>query len=260
MYMKTPFLVLAALLLCPSEVRAQSLTTQDRETAAATPGQFGSTPLPSVSLEQGQLSSASVGRKFYEIAYDLAGNKDVRGPELEQAIAFLTAAISLDSEAKTARALLIELACRAPEPDRSKLVYELLVDYVDEFADLDVAERAIVYLLEQLNSREEREKLLEQMVSTLGAGNSVLSSALATMLGTLKAEKADTKAAEFYFLQAYKANRYNRSALEGLAAIAPEQIQPAGVPGTIEAGAAREPVRHRRRHRLCKPCGETTAL
>jgi len=219
--------MLAALLLCRSQLRAQGLTTQGQERAAATSVQFGSTLPAGSTLAQERLSSESVSRKFYEIAHELASAKDVRGSKLEQAIVFLTAAMELDSEAKAARRLLIELACRQPEPDRSKLVYELLVDYADELADLDVAEKAVAYLLEQMNSREEREELLEQMVDTLGSGNSVLRSRLATMLGALKAEKADSNAAEFYFLQAYKANRYNRLAFAGLAEVAPEQIGPA---------------------------------
>ncbi|MEA3227059.1 MAG: hypothetical protein U9Q07_14000, partial [Planctomycetota bacterium] len=47
------------------------------------------------------------------------------------------------------------------------------------------------------------------------------------LLGTLKAEKADFDAAEFYFLQAYKADRYNRLAFAKLGEVAPEQIGPA---------------------------------
>lgn len=227
MYMKTSFLVLAALFLCPSQVRAQRLSTAGQERATTTPVQFGSTLPSGLTRTQGQLSSASVSRRFYEIAYEFAGARDVRGPKLEQAIVLLTAAIELDGETKAARRLLIELACRQSEPNRSRLVYELLVDYADEFADLDIAERAVVYLLEQMNSREEREKLLEQMVSTLGGGNSVLTSRLLTMLGTLKAEKADSSEAELFFLQAYKANRYNRQAFDGLAEVAPDQIGPA---------------------------------
>jgi len=227
MCMRTSFVVLAALLLCRSQLLAQRLTTQDQETAEVTVGQFGSQLPAGSTLAMRQLSSDSVSRRFYEIAYELASAKDVRGPKLEQAIVFLRAAIELDSGAKAPRRLLIELACRQPQPDRSKLVYELLIDYADELADLDVAERAVAYLLEKTNSREQREELLEQMVGTLGARNSVLSSALATMLGTLKAEKADSNAAEFYFLQAYKANRYNRQAFASLGEVAPEQIGPA---------------------------------
>jgi hypothetical protein len=227
MQVKTSFLVLAALLLCHVAARAQRPTTSDRQTPAATPGPFASTLPARPSLEFEQLSSPSVSGRFYDLAYELAGPKNVTGPRLEQAIALLTAAINLDSDNKAARPLLIELACRQTDRDRSSLVYALLADYVDESADLDIAGKAVAYLLEQVNSREEREELLEQMLETLAAGNNVLSSRLATMLGTLKAEKADLSAAEFYFLQAYKANRYNRLAFARLGEVAPAQIGPA---------------------------------
>jgi len=103
MYMKTSFLVLAALLLCRSQLRAQGLATQGQERAAITPVQFGSTLPAGSTLAQERLSSDSVSRRFYEIAYELASARDVRGSKLEQAIVFLTATIELDSEAKAAR-------------------------------------------------------------------------------------------------------------------------------------------------------------
>ena len=227
MYMKTSFLVLSGLLFWPLSAYAQRLPLENRENPATNPGRPGSVrPADSASSAR-QMSSVSVSRKFYELAYELAGDRDVTGAELQQAIAFLTAAIELDKSDRETRPLLIELACRDRQRDRSNLVYGLLVDYADEFADLDVAGKAVVYLLEQMNSREEREKFLERLIVDLGAGNPVLNSRIATMLGSLKAEKADNKAAASYFLQAYKANRYNRSAFEGLAAVAPEQIGPA---------------------------------
>ncbi|MHC4511434.1 MAG: hypothetical protein ACYTAO_21200, partial [Planctomycetota bacterium] len=107
---------------------------------------------------------------------------------------------------------MIDVACRQRERDYSSMVYGLLVDYVDEFADLEVAEQAIEYLLGRVNSREERERLLEQMIGTVGGKNTILGSELAGRLGLLKAEKADFEAARFYLLQAYKNNRYNKAA------------------------------------------------
>jgi len=227
MYVKTSFLVLLGLLLWPLSAHAQRPISEDRENPVTSPGRAGSTrPADSAPVAR-QMSSVSVSRKFYELAYELAGDREVTGPELHQAIAFLTAAMELDSSVREARPLLIKLACRDRQRDHSNLVYGLLVDYADEFADLDVAGKAVAYLLERMNSREQREKFLEQLIGDLGTDNPVLNSRIATMLGSLKAEKADTKAAESYFLQAYKANRYNRSAFEGLAAVAPEQIGPA---------------------------------
>jgi tetratricopeptide (TPR) repeat protein len=190
------------------------------------------------------LFSSSVSQKFYEIAYELTSassrlgearrspaagpvhSEDVSGPQLDQAIVFLTAAMKLDNNARDARALMIKLACRDPEQNHSALVYNLLMDYVDESADVEIAKKAVVYLLGQLNTREQREKLLEQMLGTLGGKNAVFGSELSTLLGLLKAEKADLEAAEFYLMQAYKRNKYNKLAFAKLAELKPERIGP----------------------------------
>jgi len=223
---RTLFIVLLALLFCPLSVSAQVLTTEDLEGSTVNPNLYRPNPSASSSPKPGQLSSPSVSRKFYEIAYELASSKDVKGPEVEQAIAFLTAAMELDSDARGVRPLLIEFACRKPELDYSNLVYGLLIDYVDEFADLEVARKAVGYLLECVNSREEREKLLEQALVDIGSKNTVLGSELATMLGLLKVEKADMNAAQFYLTQAYKNNRYNKAAFAKLTELTPEEIEP----------------------------------
>jgi hypothetical protein len=212
MLKRTPILVLSVLLFCPLSVWAQGLTSRDVDKSAE---------------DSEQLYSPSVSRKFYEIAYELANSKDVEEPKVEQAMAFLSAAMRLDKNAADARLLLIELACRITKWDYSKLVYSLLIDYVDEHSDLEVAASAIEYLLERINSREEKEKFLEQMLGTLGSKNKVLGSELATQLGILKAEKTDLEAAEYYFMQAYKNNRYNWKAFAKLAEIKPERISSA---------------------------------
>ncbi len=207
----------------------------------------------------GWLSSASVGRRFYEIAYELAEEiadseqriADSKVEKLnairytlnanksEQAIAFLIAAMKLDGDDNDVRSLLIKLVCRVPERDYSNLVYNLLVDYVDESADLEMTRRAVGYLLEGPNSLEEREKLLQEMLRTLGGKNIVLGSELATSLGLLMAQKADLaatgsldhtrlrRAAKSYFIQAYNNNRYNKWAFAKLAELMPEQVEPA---------------------------------
>jgi len=196
-------------------------------------------------IEDQKLFSSSVSQKFYEIAYELTStssrlgearrspvagpvhSENVNGPQLDQAIVFLTAAMKLDNNARDVRPLLIKLACRDPEKDHSALVYNLLMDYVDESADVEIAKKAVVYLLAQLNTREQREKLLEQMLGALGGKNVILGSELSTLLGLLKAEKADLEAAEFYLMQAYKRNRYNKLAFAKLAELKPERIGPA---------------------------------
>jgi len=192
------------------------------------------------SLGSERLFSPSVGQGFHEIAYELANADDITNSEVEQAIIFSTAAVNLAGRAafQTQKSAfsgsanyivpdMIKLASRHSERDYSELMYQLLVSYVDESADLELVREALSYLLERLNSREEREKLLEELLRNLGPKNKVLSSELATLLGLLKAEKADIGSAQAYFMQAYNDNKYNRLAFAKLAELIPEQIGPA---------------------------------
>lgn len=220
------YFVFSSFLFCSLFVWAQGLTSEDLGKSLiniSLPGPIDSADL---SPESGQLSSPSIGQKFYEIAYELANSEDVRGTEIEQSILFLTASLKLGNDVDSVYPLLIDFACRETERDYSELVYNLLMDYIDEFADLEVVTKAVEYLLGRLNSREEREKLLEQMLGTLGPKNIVLSSELATRLGLLKAEKADFEAAKFYLMRAYKNNRYNELAFVKLTELMPDQVEP----------------------------------
>jgi len=139
----------------------------------------------------------------------------------------LIAAMELDSGSREVGPLLIDCACRQPGYDYSNLVYSLLTDYVDEFADLDLANRAVEYLLARMESPEQRQVLLERLLGALGSKNPVLASGLGTMLGLTAVQKADMQAAQFYLSQAYNNNKYNGLAFAKLAELAPQQIAPA---------------------------------
>jgi len=177
--------------------------------------------------EPEKLFSPSVGQKFYTIAYEIANSETIIGPEVEEAIVFLRATMNLDGRAKYVLPVLIKLAWEHPEQDHSELVSGLLTNYVDGKADLEVIRKAISYLLGRLNSREQRQKTLEEMLKNLGRKNKVLGSELATELGLLMAEKPDIQAAESYLMQAYNDNKYNTPALEKLLELVPKHIGPA---------------------------------
>ncbi|UCG48083.1 MAG: hypothetical protein JSU94_21720 [Phycisphaerales bacterium] len=176
--------------------------------------------------EPQQLFSPSLARKFYNLAYDLAESEQADQAETQQAIVFLRAAMKLDSGAAYVKPLLIRLASRYPEKDHAALVYEILKAYVDQNADIEVARNAVVYLVGRLNSREQRESFLEEALNALGKKNSFLESELATVLGSLSAEKPDLDAAGFYFAQACRTNRYNKAAFTRLAQLFPEKLGP----------------------------------
>ncbi|MEE9370896.1 MAG: hypothetical protein V3W45_05430, partial [Sedimentisphaerales bacterium] len=149
-------------------------------------------------LDSEVLFSPSVGRIFYEIAYEQGNSEDRSASDNRQTILFLNAAINLDKRAGYLLPCTIRFASRltaapdaASEQNYSEMVYNALVIYVDSSSDLEVVRLAVGYLLEQLDSREEREKLLEQMLKNLGPKNALLESDLAALLGLLAAEKPD---------------------------------------------------------------------
>jgi len=188
------------------------------------------------SSESERLFSPSVGQKFYEIGYELGNSKDVSSRQAQQAIIFLVATTELDSKAKHALPEIIKLASR-PQPalpdqvelkqDYSALVLNVFINYIDQYADLVDATQAISYILEQTDSREQREGLLGTLLTNLRGKNAALDSELATLLGLLAAEKADYNTAFSFFKQAYENNKHNRLSFAKLADLAPEQITPA---------------------------------
>jgi len=173
-----------------------------------------------------ELFSPSVSQTFYEIAYELAA-EDTNTKNTQQAIIYLTSALNLDSRAAYIMPQLIKLTSQQTNQDYSQLIYNLLVKYTDESADLDVITQATRYLLERLDSREQREQMLLELLRSLGGKNPHLDSELSTLLGLLMAEKTDYDTATYYFVQAYNKNNYNRLAFAKLAELIPEQLTPA---------------------------------
>ncbi|MBN1806066.1 MAG: hypothetical protein JW837_12525 [Sedimentisphaerales bacterium] len=184
-------------------------------------------PLFSRERSKKQEYSSSVSQKFYELAYELVNSNDATAEQVKQAVIFLNASMELDTNTRDVQTLLLKLLSLDPRQNNSEQVYRLLVNHVDETTDVEVGKKAVEYLLSQLNTRQQQENFLEQLLETVGGKNTVLDSELTTMLGLLKAEKADIEAAEAYLMQAYTKNRYNRRAFAKLMEIKPERIGPA---------------------------------
>ena len=126
-------------------------------------------------LEGRRLFSPSVAANFYEIAYEIGGEDELSAAEIQQAIVFFRAAMVLDNRAKYILPDMIKLASRSHEHDYSEIIYEMLLAYIDESADLEVARSGISYLLDRLNTRDEKEAFLaELLISVNSSGNKVL--------------------------------------------------------------------------------------
>jgi len=140
------------------------------------------------------------------------------GPEkIDQVMLLLSAAEKLDNRAPDVLADMINATADFRLPNRAQLIHALLVNYADKFADVEVAAKAVRYLLEQLDSREQREMLLTGLLRDIGGKNKTLASEIATLLGLLYAEKTDDPNAARFFQLAYAQDKYNQLAFRKLA-------------------------------------------
>lgn len=220
MFKSKAFLVLTAITFCCSSARAEGPSDSE------------------------YLLSSSVGKIFYETAYELANKPDMTPAETEQAIILLTAAMELDRNADYVNPVLIELTCQYSARDHSQLVYQLLADYANKYGgtDLEPVRAAIRYLLGHLNSREERQQFLVNMLKNLGGNYPVLDSDLSTSIGMLIAETPDVNTAQHYLIQAYYNNKYNRLAFAKLAELMPGQLGPGVYLEQLRLAVAENPV------------------
>jgi len=179
---RSTLVILLALLCCSLSAWASSFDLEPLVSATRQGGAYQSTEAEAV--------AGSVGEIFYEIASEIYSQLDARysilnenqesridnrGPQAEQAIILLTAAKELGSTAEQIQPLLIKLACDYSQQNYSQQVYYWLQEYVSGSIDLEVAKKAIRYLLDRLNSREQREKLLQDLLARLGGKNAALS-------------------------------------------------------------------------------------
>lgn len=173
-----------------------------------------------------ELSSPLTAKTFYDIGYELYTAKQADFLSARQAMVFLNAAVKLDSRANYVLADIINIVWQYPDRNFSEAVKLALNEYIDHSADLEVASKAVGYLLERLDSREQREELLLKLLSQFQQKNVMFGSDLSAQLGFLKAETADAAGAQRYLMQAFAANKYNRLAFAKLAELAEAGGQP----------------------------------
>ena len=178
------------------------------------------TPMPE------KLFSPSVSQLFYEMAYEISHRDNMTDSQAEQAVALLNAAMEMDSSAGFATADMLEILSRPGPQHHLQMLYDTLIKYTDKNADSLVATNAAKYLLNQLDSRGQREILLRRMIQDIGKSNLSVCSELATALGLLFVEKADNTDAFKAMATAYNWNKYNQLAFEKLVELAPDQINP----------------------------------
>lgn len=177
-------------------------------------------------IRQEQLNSPVAAQTFYDTGYELYASKDADFASAMQAVIFLNAAIELDSRANYVLGDIINIAWQYPDRNFSEVVKLALSQYIDRSTDLEIASKAVGYLLERLDDREQREQLLASIAQQMTDKNSMFTSDILAQLGFLKAETADVNDAQMYLMQAFAMNKYNRLAFAKLAELSENGGQP----------------------------------
>ncbi|MHC4293343.1 MAG: hypothetical protein ACYSTX_03535, partial [Planctomycetota bacterium] len=137
-----------------------------------------------------RLFSETVGLKFYNIANELihapestkaaelpATMQKMIDPELNQALLFLLATTQIDSRANYALEML-NIVSRLETsnendtkrtsfiPDHLVMVNQLLLSYTNNTSDFSVLRETVENVLDQLDSREEREQFIQNLFAS----------------------------------------------------------------------------------------------
>jgi tetratricopeptide (TPR) repeat protein len=167
---------------------------------------------PTRPKEEGQMSSAVTAESFYRLGKQLYTGAGVGVQGERTALQFMNAAVALDSFAAYAIQDYVYLKTRLNEREDWQKMRRLLINYLDRQPETEVARGMVRYLLDDLNSREERERTLADLLTLVADKNKELGSDIAAEQGLLAAEKGDTVAATDRFLVAYRLNPYNELA------------------------------------------------
>jgi thioredoxin-like negative regulator of GroEL len=179
-----------------------------------------------ITIPPEKLFSPTASQLFYEMAYEISHRDQISESQVEQAIILLNAAMELDVSSGFAAADMLAILSQPGPARHLQLLYDSLIKYVKKDADCLIASNAARYLLEQLDTRQQREQLLARLIRDIGESNPAIRSDLATEIGLTFAERADDPNAARTLAIAYSWNRYNQLAYEKLIELVPEQISP----------------------------------
>lgn len=168
----------------------------------------------SPAAEPEALFSENTSSIFLQQASEVYSEEPLESENIQQAMTLIEAAYALDpgSIDVPEQMLRIMAASCYTEIDYSKYFTWALSSYLGARADLETASGALRCLLEGLDTRSERESLLERLSRQHSRSSPFFASDLKTQLGLLVAEKADTQSALNYLSQAYQLNPYNQLA------------------------------------------------
>ena len=138
--------------------------------------------------------------------------------DTEQAMRFLEAAAVMDRNSIQIPELILRIGGEAcvDRSDYTEAMEAALKKYVSPQSDLELVFGAIRCMLTHQDTRQDREVMLDKMLRRYAKINPALASEVATQLGLLAAEKADTDGAKNQLNYAFRLNPYNQLAFDKL--------------------------------------------
>ncbi len=167
-------------------------------------------------METHEYFSPYNAKTLHKIAYEIYNYSAPDSSEDRQAMLLLTSIPEIDYRSKYVYVDILELGSAFKSEDYSRTLMIAMMKYIDENADLHVVTKAIRYILDRLDSRQQREVVLATLFSSYKDSNKFLTSELLTEIAILASEKSAMKIALNQFMIAYQNNPYNRIAFSRL--------------------------------------------
>jgi len=173
-----------------------------------------------------ELFSPANAMTFHKIAYESYNSADADDEDLRQAMKFLIAIKTLDPKAKYISADILILAAKTADRRYAQPVFSAFEEYASENVDLEIANKAIGYLMDSRDSRNERENVLYSANRSIEGKNDILVSELETYQALLMAERADFASARYLFNKVNNTNPYNKLAFAKFAELSLQAEDP----------------------------------
>jgi tetratricopeptide (TPR) repeat protein len=164
-----------------------------------------------------ELFSPANALTFHKIAYESYNSASASDEDLQQAMAFLAAAKSLDPKAKYIFSDILSLGAKTADRQYLQVMYLAFDEYASENIDLEIVSNAIEYMMDSVDSRQVRESILGELIRSTESKNDILASELAIREALLLAERAEFSTAMHYFKAVNKTVPYNKLAFAKLA-------------------------------------------
>ncbi|HSV27225.1 MAG TPA: hypothetical protein VLH60_04965 [Sedimentisphaerales bacterium] len=190
-----------------------------------------------------QHTSVLNAASFIRLARHLYTSPGADVHDKRAALVFVNAAMLLDPFSAQATEDFLHLKTSLNEREDWTAMRRMLITHLEQNRDIEVARAMVRYLLEGMNSREERERVLIDLYNiALDKNNKELASDIAVEYGILIAERGDMREAGVRYMTAYRLNPFNVLACTKLAEVAQNELTPTFRAMELRLAMTRDPL------------------